>query len=303
MFSLRGSVQTTFRGPDLDAVNESRVTALSYVGPTAAFKAIDYIGNADVEPESAFTYNIGLIINPIEDMTITLDFWNYDFDNPIISEDFNALVSAYGAGGASKLAVQGQIFCQGGLNDGSCAASGIERIESMTINGPSIETSGIDLFADYQFEMAGGIAKVGLDLSHTVEYKQDAYNKDGALISAAYDAAGFLNVSRGARPLPDLKGRAFAEFNRDQHNVLFYVNHIANYFDERDNVNVDSQNTFDLHYQYAFMDEAARVTVSAINFTDEEPPLARVDLNYDGYTHNAFGRMIKVGVEYTFAAD
>ena len=43
--------------PDLDAVNESRVTALSYVGPTAAFKAIDYIGNADVEPESAFTYN------------------------------------------------------------------------------------------------------------------------------------------------------------------------------------------------------------------------------------------------------
>ena len=303
MFSLRGSVQTTFRGPDLDAVNESRVTALSYVGPTAAFKAIDYIGNADVEPESAFTYNIGLIINPIEDMTITLDFWNYDFDNPIISEDFNALVSAYGAGGASKLAVQGQIFCQGGLNDGSCAGSGIERIESMTINGPSIETSGIDLFADYQFEMAGGIAKVGLDLSHTVEYKQEAYYKDGALISAAYDAAGFLNVSRGARPLPDLKGRAFAEFNRDQHNVLFYVNHIANYFDERDNVNVDSQNTFDLHYQYAFMDEAARVTVSAINFTDEEPPLARVDLNYDGYTHNAFGRMIKVGVEYTFAAD
>jgi outer membrane receptor protein involved in Fe transport len=49
--------------------------------------------------------------------------------------------------------------------------------------------------------------------------------------------------------------------------------------------------------------EAARVTVSAINVTDEEPPLARVDLNYDGYTHNAFGRMIKVGIEYTFAAE
>ena len=51
------------------------------------------------------------------------------------------------------------------------------------------------------------------------------------------------------------------------------------------------------------MDEAARVTLSAINVTDEEPPLARVDLNYDGYTHNAFGRMIKVGIEYTFAAE
>ena len=50
------------------------------------------------------------------------------------------------------------------------------------------------------------------------------------------------------------------------------------------------------------MNEAACVTVSAINFTDEEPPLARLDLNYDAYTHNAFGRMIKVGLEYTLGA-
>jgi len=49
------------------------------------------------------------------------------------------------------------------------------------------------------------------------------------------------------------------------------------------------------------MNEAARITVSANNFPDEEPPLAGLDLNYDGYTHNAFGRVIKVGVEYTFA--
>jgi iron complex outermembrane receptor protein len=86
MVTFRGSVQTTFRGPDLDATNESRVTALSYVGPTAAFKAIDYIGNADVEPESAFTYNAGFIIKPIEALTLTLDYWNYDFDNPIVTE-------------------------------------------------------------------------------------------------------------------------------------------------------------------------------------------------------------------------
>ena len=50
---------------------------------------------------------------------------------------------------------------------------------SMTINGPSIETSGIDLFADYQFEMAGGIAKVGLDLSHTVEYTSRSLSEEG----------------------------------------------------------------------------------------------------------------------------
>ena len=79
-----------------------------------------------------------------------------------------------------------------------------------------------------------------------------------------------------------------------------YANHITSYEDERySGTKVDSQTTYDLHYQYSFMDDQARVTVSAMNVTDEDPPLARLDLSYDGYTHNAFGRMIKVGVEYT----
>jgi len=56
----------------------------------------------------------------------------------------------------------------------------------------------------------------------------------------------------------------------------------------------------DFHYQIFFLDERAKFTISAMNFTDEDPPLATVDLNYDGYTHNAFGRMYKVGLEYTF---
>ena len=304
LITFRGSVQTTVRGPDLDAINEARVTALSYVGPTAAFKAIDYIGNADVEPESAFTYNAGFIVKPLEGLTVTLDYWNYDFDNPIITEDFNALVSAYTAGGDAKAAVQSQIFCTGAGNDGSCAGSGIERIESQTINGPSIETSGIDLFVDYQLEMGAGIANFGLDMSHTLKYEQDAYYKSGVLVSEAYDAAGFLNGGRGARPLPDLKGRVFGEYNIDVHNFLVYVNHITSYEDERyAGTTVDSQTTYDLHYQYSFMDDAARLTVSAMNVTDEDPPMARLDLSYDGYTHNAFGRMIKVGIEYTLGTN
>lgn len=302
LVTLRGSVQTTFRGPDLDATNESRVTALSYVGPTAAFKAIDYIGNANVEPESAFTYNLGVIVEPIEDLTITLDYWNYDFDNPIVSESFNDLVSAYSAGGAAKAAVQGQIFCTGAGNDGSCAPSGIERIESMTINGPSVQTSGVDLFAEYQMEIGGGILNIGTDISHTMEYEQDAYFKGGILVGSAYDAAGFLNGGRSARPLPDLKGRVYGEYNLGDHNFLLYANHITSYEDDRyAGVEVDAQTTYDFHYQLSFLQDAARFTLSAINLSDEQPPAARLDLGYDGYTHNAFGRMIKLGLEYTLS--
>jgi iron complex outermembrane receptor protein len=297
--TLRGSMQTTFRGPDIDALDPSASTSLSFVGPTAAFKAIDNTGNPDVEPEEAFTYNFGVIYNPMDNLSLTLDYWVYDFDNPIVNEDFNALVTAYSSGGLAKEAVQSQIFCTGGTNDGSCAASAIERIVVNTVNGAGIETSGVDLYANYDIEVGPGTLSLGMDFSHTIEYEVDEYVKNGTVVSASFDAAGFLNGGNAVRPLPDLKGRIFGEYNWGGNNALLYVNHITDYEDERFNVEVDSQTTYDFHYQLSFLNDDATITFSALNFTDEEPPLARLDLNYDGYTHNAFGRMYKVGFKYS----
>ncbi len=301
--TLRGSVQTTFRGPDTDSLSPNAVTALSYVGPTAAFKAIDAVGNPDLEPEQAFTYNLGAVMNFTDNLTVTVDYWNYDFDNPIVLEDFNALVTAYQGGGASKAAVQEQIFCTGGAgNDGSCAASGIERIVVQSVNGPSIETSGVDVFVSYILDSSVGQFTFGADISHTLQYEQDEYQKNGAVVQESYDAAGFLNAGRGARPLPDTKGRVFGEYTLENHNVLLYVNHTSGYKDERggtiQTLDVDSQITYDLHYRLNLFNDSTALTFSAINFTDEQAPLARVDLGYDAYTHNAFGAMYKVGIEY-----
>ncbi len=297
--TLRGSVQTTFRAPDIDSLQTNATTSLSYVGPTQAFKAIDAVGNPDLEPEQAFTYNLGAVMNFTDNLTVTVDYWNYDFDNPIIVEDFNSLVTAYTSGGAAKAAVQEQIFCTAGAgNDGSCAGSGIERIVVQSVNGPSIETSGVDVFVNYVLDSSVGQFTFGADVSHTIQYEQDEYVKNGTLVQESYDAAGFLNVSRGARPLPDMKGRVFGEFSLENHNVLLYANHTAEYDDERDNVSVDSQTTYDLHYRMNLFDDSTALTFSAINFTDEQAPAARVDLGYDAYTHNSFGAMYKVGIEY-----
>jgi choline dehydrogenase-like flavoprotein len=219
-----------------------------------------------------------------------------------VTEDFNALVSAYSAGGAAKEAVQAQIFCTGGTNDGACAANAIERIVSNTINGPAVTTNGFDIFAEYTTEVGPGNLALGFDFSHTLEYTTEAYTKGDTQIAAAFDAAGGLNAGNAVRPLPDLKGRTFAEYNMGSNNFLLYANYLAEYEDQRfAGVNVDSQTTWDFHYQVQLLNDSLQLTASAINFTDEEPPLARVDLNYDGYSHNAFGRMFKLGIQYTLA--
>lgn len=321
--ALRGSVQSTFRGPDIDALSNASVTALSYVATVQAFKANDVVGNPDLQPEEAFTYNFGMILNPIPDLTLTVDYWYYDFDNPIIVESHGTLAAAF-ANPATKAAVQDQIYCTGAdaegnavtVNDGSCPASSIERIITMNINGPSIRTSGIDLFADYSRDLGPGIFSVGLDVSHVLETQVDAWIKNGVQLQAPYDAVGRMNRSLGdnrafPKPLPEFKGRVFFEYAWNTSNFLLYVNYITSYKDERypgDAATpiaieeIDDQTTFDLHYRLSMMDDQLLLTLSAINFTDEDPPPAGTDLNYDPYTHNAFGSMLKLGVQYRFGA-
>ena len=49
------------------------------------------------------------------------------------------------------------------------------------------------------------------------------------------------------------------------------------------------------------LEDRATVSLSAVNLTDEDPPL-NVDheLLYDPFTHNPLGRMLKLGVSYRF---
>ena len=35
-----------------------------------------------------------------------------------------------------------------------------------------------------------------------------------------------------------------------------------------------------------------------VNLTDEDPPFVPREMNYDPFTHNPFGRILKVGVTY-----
>ena len=40
--------------------------------------------------------------------------------------------------------------------------------------------------------------------------------------------------------------------------------------------------------------------LGVVNVTDEDPPFAAFDLNYDPYTHNPFGRTFKISLSKSF---
>ena len=89
---------------------------------------------------------------------------------------------------------------------------------------------------------------------------------------------------------------------------MHYAGLIARYVDEYDDAGapaaypwlatIDGQTTLDLNYVYRGIDDLM-ISASIVNVTDEDPPAARGDMNYDPFTHNPFGRMMKVTFTYT----
>ena len=57
--------------------------------------------------------------------------------------------------------------------------------------------------------------------------------------------------------------------------------------------------TFDAHYSITLLDESLKLSLSALNLTDEDPPLTPNELAYDAFTHNPLGRVLQLGLRYT----
>jgi len=297
--TFRFTGQTTFRAPHPDEMSQTQVTALAYVAQTGAFKAVDIYGNTNLDPETATTFNVGVISDfGTDNWTMTLDYYDFVIDNPIQNQNYAQLAAAYEAGGAAKAAIQSQIY--GGTtltNDGSFAASSIGRIRSNFVNGSEVQTNGLDVFVKYETDYANGVLSAGMEANWILKYSTDAYKIGAVQIAAAYDCDGYFNINNSCRSMPELKAKAFINYIADKHNFYGAINHINAYDDRRTGTEIQAQTTIDANYTYSFDDQSS-MTVSVYNITDEEPPFTFWDMSYDPNTHNPLGRNLKVGFTY-----
>ena len=301
--TLRFTGQTTFRAPHPDEVWDKRYTQLSFVNQTGAFKAVDITGNPNLDPEEATTYNVGIITDfGTDNWTATVDYYNFEFDNPIIFENHQQLADAYAKGGASRAAIVSQIYGPENVNNGSFDADEIGRIKSNFVNGPQTDTDGVDIFVKYEDAYADGIMAVGVEAAYVIDYSVAAYSIGGVQVAGAYECAGYFNINNTCRSMPDLKAKAFLNYTTDEHNLYGAVNYISSYQDRRGSgmlgrvVEIAPHTTVDATYTYSWDD--FNMSFSVYNLTDELPPFAFWEMSYDPNTHSPLGRFIKVGFTY-----
>ena len=298
---LRTSFGTTFRGPTLNqtvATNSS--SSLQFVGATGAFKRIDTRGNPGLKPEQATTVNAGLLVSRDgllvdgDSLFMTVDYWAYDFSDPLVTEPFNNVLNTACPGGPCD--PTGPYFDRL-VFGGNPSITDVEIININIVNGPDIHTDGVDFHIRYGF--GAGPGELTVDLSGTTI---TAYDIDAWQFGGAYDGLGRLNYQTSlARTLAEWKGKLALNYAWDALNVRWVVNGIDAYayaLADGSDGEVPSHVTHDLHVHYAFAGGFS-ATASLINMEDDDPPFMSREMNYDAFSHNPFGRMIKFGLSYS----
>ena len=318
--AVRGSAGSTFRGPPDPITTTTSVTSLQSILGT--FRAVDIFGNPNLDPEKANTYNAGLLFS-VGNLKASIDYFKFDFKNPIVTEPVAGIVNALypnGATGANNCALYPALAARFTFNGACGPPTTIARLKTNYINGAAVKNSGFDFALDYRFDnVLGGELAVGGNATYISEYKVGATSVEGVVVEKAFDAVGLLNYQTTVVPIPQWKGDIHGEWSMGPHNVRLTVHYIDSYTDQRtapfaanaykdttgagvqitNGKTIDAQILTDLAYR-VFLPWDTTLTAAITNLFDQDPSYARLDLGYDPFTGDPLGRTYKVGLRKKF---
>ncbi|MFT4799297.1 MAG: iron complex outermembrane receptor protein [Candidatus Azotimanducaceae bacterium] len=279
------------------------------VGIIQAGQASPNIGN-----EEADTFNIGAIWTPnfAEDLTITLDYYRFDFTDKVVNAPPSVTLAtelvnfqAAAADPTNYIDVNTFAVCAPGssadcvVNPTAYATLGVQRsptgalqvVDFFNINAGSIETSGVDIAVRYAINTDYGVWNMGVEWSHIIEFVPDDIPgfENGIFGLGVKDGAGTSGDGGVVRSMPEDKANFTLNFSRNNHSVTGIVRYVSGYDNlgaevfnsgtnppkTRFDENIDSFTTLDMQYNYLWNwgdGDPLSLTIGAVNATDEDPP-------------------------------
>jgi iron complex outermembrane receptor protein len=311
--ALRGSVGTTYRAPAATITTDNFTRNLTNANGT--YRANDLYGNPDLEPETAFTYNLGAAVN-FSNFRATIDYWNFDFEDPLTSEATADLLNVMFPGGSATgncgnpayAAVQARFTFAG-----ACSRAGILSYRTQYINGGGVKTSGVDFQANLDVgEVLGGVFTAGFDGTYLLKFDEEPYMIEGFPSNAAgvqeragtYRASLFTGYNK-------LRANAYLNWSMGIHNLRWQTRFISSTTQVETNsialaaalktsIKISEYWQHDLTYRVELpWDTTATLTVQ--NLFDEDPPFAiGTQYNYDPGSGNPLGRVYAVALKKRF---
>ncbi|WP_286269246.1 TonB-dependent receptor domain-containing protein [Thalassotalea hakodatensis] len=248
-------------------------------------------GNTDLDPESADTYTLGLVITPLDELSIAIDYWDVEIEDAITTYNPSFILNN---------CVDGQ-----SVNDKFCdlvnrnEMGQITAVHTESINVAAFVASGVDLDVNYSLDL-GDTGGLNVHIKGTYLDERKFFNN----IEDPNDKSSFA----GQAGSPHLRALINTSYHYEDLNVSWSMNYIGrstfnkeateetyeDWFNNEvgsyvyHNINVDYQITNDL---------SAYLGVN--NLTDKRPP-ALPNLNAGSLLYDGIGRKYYAGIRYTF---
>ena len=284
-------------------------------------------GSKDLVSEESVNTSIGFVLEPIEDLTFTFDYWTIEKEDTIglFGEENHVLldlVLRLAAGTGDCANVQGNpAVTRGDLNDdydaeflaaGLCPIGQVDFVSDTYANLDTRTIEGYDIGIYYDFETALGRFGLKYNGSFYDKYEQEATGGLSASLQAAIDANPALVFPiAGIGDLLRYEGNqeerhtATVSWRKGEMGASFTMFRIGDFYQELSNgdrFEVDSMTTFDMTVDYSF-DVAGtdtRVRLGAKNFTDERAPLYDNSFGFSSDAHRDYGRIYFLDLRMQF---
>jgi len=280
-FGVRGSWGTSFQAPTVRQIGRSTSSQFiddpaSATGPGGSFICNDQQvtnnittvveGAPGLSPQEAENFNFGVIFQT-DNFRASIDYFLFDYTDLIAPEaGAQAIVSAQCPNNDSSPIVANPAVVRD-------ATGQVRSVTSQFTNIGQVETSGIDVKADYTWEVGNG--SLIFDVSATFVDSFDV-DVDGDGVTE-FDGAGSRNQSNNFSTMPELRANAGATWFTGNHVARLGLNHIGEYDnDQGNNATMDSWTILNAMYAYTFSgligEGDTTLSVGINNLTDEDPP-------------------------------
>jgi outer membrane receptor protein involved in Fe transport len=280
------------------------VTAAQYgnivASPASQYNAL-YGGNTELEPETADTLSFGVVANPIDDLTLSVDWWSIELED--------AIGSVAAATSIKECAEEGNAALCALINRGNAGTLWLGTsgyVTSTSTNLGELNFSGVDIAATYGMDLSGG--DLSLKLMGSKSLEQEVLVLPG-VETTRYDCSGIADDAQCTGANMDWRHTLTAVYAKDDWTVGAAWRYFGkvDYVGENDTLAaagaLDAISYLDVNGSYT-LSENVSFSAGARNLLDKETPMVGGGLNPDNANsygkYDVLGRYVYADVTFTF---
>ncbi len=239
--------------------------------------------NEDLDAETSTSFNFGVSYSPIEDLGLTVDYYNIRIEDTIVMNTLQSMIDQERSSGQSNPNITREGGSTGNITSAIVPLSNIG----------DLETSGLDLKVNYLYDFDVATVRYDFMGSYVLDYSSPEY------------VGGPTNNKVGRNGLPEYRFQTGVGFNiLSDHDIYVSADYIASQAQDVDkNYNktgkIPSYTTFNVAYNYMAPWDA-KLTAGVRNLTDEDPAFEADGVTYNDELYSIQGRVFFVNYSQNF---